>query len=87
MRQGQFSLSQGELVFANILAPVLVRLLDEGLGELVSPGGWLVLSGILAEQSPEVEQALSRHGMTLLERRQSGDWVALAAQETDSFST
>jgi ribosomal protein L11 methyltransferase len=81
VRKGLFSLRQGELVFANILAPVLVRLLDEGLGELVTPGGWLVLSGILAEQSPEVEAALARHGLTLLERRQSGDWVALAARQ------
>jgi len=80
VRRGQFSLQQGELVYANILAPVLVRLLDEGLGELVSPGGWLVLSGILAEQSPDVEAALRQHNLALLERRQVGDWVALAAR-------
>jgi ribosomal protein L11 methyltransferase len=86
VRRGAFNLQQGELVFANILAPVLVRLLDEGLGELVTPGGWLVLSGILAEQSPEVEAALAQHGLKLLERRQSGDWVALAAQKRRSFS-
>lgn len=78
--QGLFSLQQGELVFANILAPVLVRLLDEGLSELVTPGGWLVLSGILAEQSPEVEAALVYHNLTLIDKRQSGDWVALAAR-------
>jgi ribosomal protein L11 methyltransferase len=81
VRRGNFSLQQGELVLANILAPVLVRLLDDGLGELVTPGGWLVLSGILAEQSPEVETALTRHNLKLLERRQAGDWVALAAQK------
>jgi len=86
VRQGRFNLRQGELVFANILAPVLVRLLDEGLGELVSPGGWLVLSGILAEQSSEVEAALARHKLELLQRKQSGDWVALAAQRTRSTS-
>jgi len=86
VKRGGFSLQQGELVFANILAPVLVRLLDEGLGELVSTGGWLVLSGILAEQSPDVEAALTRHGLKLLERRQCGDWVALAAQKTRAVS-
>lgn len=80
IRRGMFGLQQGELVFANILAPVLVRLLDQGLGDLVAPGGWLVLSGILVEQSLEVENALGRHGLTLRERSQSGDWVALAAQ-------
>lgn len=86
VKRGVFSLQQGELVFANILAPVLVRLLDEGLGDLVFPDGWLVLSGILAEQSPEVEAALVRHNLKLLERRQAGDWVALAAQKTRSAS-
>ena len=86
VKRGVFSLQQGELVFANILAPVLVRLLDEGLGDLVFPDGWLVLSGILAEQSPEVEDALVRHNLELLERRQAGDWVALAAQKTRSAS-
>ena len=79
LRAGQFGLRRAGLVFANILAPVLVRLLDQGLGELVTPGGWLVLSGILAEQSPEVEAALQKHGLHLVERLQSGDWVALAA--------
>jgi ribosomal protein L11 methyltransferase len=86
VKQGRFSLQQGELVFANILAPVLVRLLNEGLGELVIPGGWLVLSGILAEQSAEVEAALTHHNMKLLEHCQSGDWVALAAQRPRSNS-
>ena len=51
---GKFSIQDAQLVFANILAPILVQLLDQGLGELVMPDGWLILSGILAEQSPEV---------------------------------
>jgi ribosomal protein L11 methyltransferase len=56
-----------------------VRLQDQGQGELDIPGGWLVHSGILAEQSPEVEAALQKHGLRLVECLQSGDWVALAA--------
>ena len=36
---GRFSLRQAPLVLANILAPVLVRLLDEGLAELLASGG------------------------------------------------
>ena len=67
-------------MFANILAPVLVQLLDQGLGELVMPDGWLILSGILEEQSPEVETALDAHGFHQVEKRQMGDWVALAAR-------
>jgi ribosomal protein L11 methylase PrmA len=63
---------------ANILAPVLARLLDEGLGSLLTNGGRLVLSGILAEQAQEVLSAASRNGLQCAGRRQSGDWVALS---------
>lgn len=76
---GSFSFDRAGLVLANILAPVLVNLLDHGLGSLVQPGGWLVLSGILAEQSSAVETALHKHGFEPLHKRQMGDWVALAA--------
>lgn len=76
---GGYSIRQSTLVLANILAPVIIRLLGEGLGHLVSPGGWLVLSGILQEQAGEVQAALKGAGLRLLERRQIGDWVALAA--------
>lgn len=74
---GRFSLQSGGLVLANILAPVLVRLLGEGLAGLMTEGGSLVLSGILAEQSPQVEAAAEQAGLRLVERRQMGDWVAL----------
>jgi ribosomal protein L11 methyltransferase len=71
-------------VLANILAPVLIRLLDEGLAELLSPGGDLVLSGILEEQwqgregDPSMQEALRRHGLQVSQIRRRGDWVALS---------
>jgi ribosomal protein L11 methyltransferase len=74
---GRFGLRRAELVLANILAPVLERLLDEGLAGLITPHGALVLSGILAEQSDQVEAAARRSRLQLAEKRQSGDWVAL----------
>jgi ribosomal protein L11 methyltransferase len=78
--EGDFRIRDAQLVFANILAPILVQLLDQGLGELVLPGGCLILSGILAEQSIEVENALSGHGFHQIRKLPMGDWVALAAQ-------
>ena len=77
IRSGAFSLKQAPLVLANILAPVLERMLDEGLGELLAPGGALVLSGIIEEQADGVIAAAERHGLQLFQRRQAGDWVAL----------
>jgi ribosomal protein L11 methyltransferase len=74
---GRFGLRKARLVLANILAPVLERLLDEGLAGLLTPDGALVLSGILAEQADGVEAAARRVGLRLAEKRQNGDWVAL----------
>lgn len=79
---GEYSLQQADVVLANILAPVLVRLLASGLGRLVAPGGTLILSGILNEQEPELCSALHSAGFAILAEQRSGDWLALAAQLT-----
>jgi ribosomal protein L11 methyltransferase len=72
-----FTIKQARIVFANILAPVLVRLMNEGLVSLLSPTGYLVMSGILVEQFEEVDTTARRHGLKIVDRRQSSDWVAL----------
>lgn len=78
VREGAFGVRQAPLVLANILAPVIVRLLEAGLADLVAPGGALVLSGIMTEQAQGVVAAAEARGLDLLEKRQQGDWVALA---------
>ncbi len=74
---GQFPYSQAPLVLANILAPVLIRLFDAGMAQLVAPGGRLILSGILDHQAGDVQVAAEKHGLRLLGKRQVADWVAL----------
>lgn len=78
---GYFSLRQANLVLANILAPVIQRLLDEGLVDIISPKGKVVLSGILMEQSDSVQAAAEQRGLRLVERLQSNDWVGLVYQK------
>jgi ribosomal protein L11 methyltransferase len=78
IRSGKFSLHKARIVLANILAPVLIRLLGEGLGSLLEEGGVLILSGILQEQADEVQAAAEAQGLRLVSRGQSGDWVALS---------
>lgn len=78
IRGGAFSIQKAPLVLANILAPVILHLLDQGLPEILTGGGVLALSGILDEQAAEVEAAALRLGLKSLERRQEGEWVALA---------
>ena len=77
VRAGKFPFSQAPLVLANILAPVLVRLFDAGMADLISRGGAIILSGILDHQAPSVIEAGQKHGLGLLEQRQIADWVAL----------
>jgi ribosomal protein L11 methyltransferase len=73
----QFSIQQAPLVVANILANVIVELFEDGLARLVAPDGLLVMAGILDEQAERVEQAARRQDLHFVERRSSGDWVAL----------
>lgn len=77
---GQYSLQQADVVAANILAPVLIRLLDAGLARLLKPGGVLILSGILAEQEGEMKASLERAGLKIIEERRIEDWLGLATQ-------
>jgi ribosomal protein L11 methyltransferase len=74
---GNFSIQSAPLVLANILAPIILRLLDAGLAKLVTPGGTLVLSGILDEQARGVIEKAQSCGLRLVETRQINDWVAL----------
>jgi len=77
---GRFSLRQAPLVLANILAPVIIRLVEAGLANLVVERGKIILSGILADQAPGVIMAGNQHGLHLLSQRQNGDWMALVMQ-------
>ena len=76
-KDGGREIRNAPLVLANILAPIIIRLFDMGLAELVSPGGVLILSGILAEQAEGVISCAEARGLKLVERRQIEDWVAL----------
>ena len=78
--EGKFSLRTAQLVVANILAPVIIRLFDSGLGELLGSEGVLLLSGILQDQAQEVIEAAQLKGLKMQEKRQMGDWVALAME-------
>jgi len=74
---GKYSLQQAPLVLANILAPVLIRLFDEGLADLIAPGGKLVLAGILENQAEDVLSAARARGLNLITKYQQEDWVGL----------
>ncbi len=77
IRCGHFSDLRAPLVVANILASVILVLLEDKLADLVEPGGHLVLSGILAHQAQEIIQAANEQGLKLNEIKQVEDWNAI----------
>ncbi|MEA3337665.1 MAG: 50S ribosomal protein L11 methyltransferase [Chloroflexota bacterium] len=70
------------VIVVNILAGVIVGLLDAGLAQLLAENGKLILSGIIEDQSDTVVSALVHHGLSVCERQQEGDWMAFVAGRT-----
>ena len=77
---GNLPVKQAPLVVANILTHILVKLFNDGMANLVSPGGTMLLSGILEEREADILVALEENRLDVVERIQIDDWIGLAAQ-------
>lgn len=75
---------QVDLILANLIADLVVRLTDH-LTKALFPGGIFISSGILIEQRTRVEAAIRKAGFDLLEILEDGDWCAIAAKDTRSL--
>jgi ribosomal protein L11 methyltransferase len=71
-----YSRAPFELVIANILAKPLLKLAPR-LRELTQPGGILILSGLLTEQSREIVARYGATGFRLVQRRNLEGWATL----------
>jgi ribosomal protein L11 methyltransferase len=78
---GQFPVKSAPLVLVNILAPIIIRLFDAGLADLVEPNGEIILSGILDYQAENVIEAVQTKGLKRSGHRQIGDWVAISLKK------
>ena len=65
------------LVFANIVASVILRLLPDAAG-LLEQDGVLITGGIIRERAEEVRSAAQRCGLEAAEQLQMGEWCAFA---------
>jgi ribosomal protein L11 methyltransferase len=65
-----------DLVLANLIASVLIRL-AEALSAELRPGGFLLASGIYVDRESDVRAAFADVGLDVEERTAEGDWVAL----------
>jgi len=69
-----------DVVVANILADVIIGLGDELVSRL-NPSGTLIVSGIIDTRETDVSNALQARGLTQLEVRREGEWVASVLQK------
>lgn len=76
---GELCRTRYEVVLVNIIAPVILEIMDDVLLRL-APGGVLLLSGLIESSVPVVSEALSSKGLTEIQTQQQGDWFALQAQ-------
>lgn len=68
-----------DVVVANLTAEVIIGLIDH-LAGCLSQSGLMILSGILTTLRADVERAITESGLTVIERREAGEWTALVAQ-------
>ncbi len=70
-----------EIITANIVADAIIRLAPS-VPPLLAGGGKFIASGIIEERCDEVEQALQRAGMCVLQKLCERGWVALVCEKS-----
>lgn len=60
-----------DIVTANLFSELLIQILPK-----LKCAEWVILSGVLREQEPQVVCALKRNGIVLTETRRCGKWTA-----------
>jgi ribosomal protein L11 methyltransferase len=70
-----------DLVVANLIAPLLVRLADS-LCARVASGGVLIVSGLLDRQRPAVVRAFAERGLVVERELAEAGWSAMLLRET-----
>ena len=61
---------------ANIVADIIIRMLPD-IGNYLSHGATLILSGIIESRADEVREAVKRYGFAVVSEANENDWVAL----------
>ena len=67
---------KAELVIANIIADIIIRLLDQ-LDEHLEQGGTLLTSGIIEDRIEDVLAAAEKHGYGVVERLENKGWACI----------
>ena len=71
---------KGDLITANIVADVLVAFSDK-VGNNLTGGGRIILSGILSEYALKVKDAYLNHGFKFISEKKKGEWTAMLMEK------
>jgi ribosomal protein L11 methyltransferase len=71
-----------DVVVANILADVIIDLLDQGV-PATRPGGLFICSGIIEAYHARVAAKMAACGFSIVDVRKEEDWVALVGRRED----
>ena len=74
---------QADLVVANIIADIIIRLFDE-LGAHLAPGGRLLASGIIDERVADVTEAAVAHGYVIEDMYTDAGWAAMVLKRASA---
>lgn len=67
---------KADVIIANIIADIIIRLLDD-IPSRLKPGGTMIASGIIADRLSDVTKAVIDHGLTVDRVTEEGGWVAM----------
>ncbi|HLQ83428.1 MAG TPA: 50S ribosomal protein L11 methyltransferase [Pseudogracilibacillus sp.] len=70
---------QADVIVANILAEIIVDLIDDAQA-IIKPNGYLVLSGIIDKKADLVKNKLEQHNFKIIKEEIMEHWVMLIAQ-------
>jgi len=70
---------EADLIIANIIADIIVRLFGEVKGSLAA-GGTMLLSGIIEDRLPDVVEAAALHGFSVEKIEQEKGWAAVVVK-------
>ena len=72
--------TEADLIVSNIIADIIIKLAPQAACCL-KEGGNFIVSGIIIERWPDVYQALTKQGFTIMEMNEMNDWVTAVARK------
>ena len=74
---------QADLIVSNILAEIIVDLVDDAY-QALRPGGCFITSGIIQQKESLVEGKLISSGFRIVEKAQKEQWISIIAQKKEN---